>query len=79
MINKLQNIILYLNVIRTTVIEKKNYLNVIFVFFEGWSKSKRIRLQRPHTLDDCQHVWKNVHGELPIRYGCSTPPDRHKW
>jgi len=52
---------------------------IIILCFEGRSKPKRIGLQRPHTLDDRQYVWENVHGEFPVGHGCSAPSDRHKW
>lgn len=51
----------------------------LILCFEGRSKPKRIGFQRPHTLDDRQYVWENVHGEFPVGHGCSASSDRHKW
>lgn len=46
--------------------------------FTGRSEPKRVRLQRPHAVDDGQYVRQNVHGEFPVGHGRVTPSDRHQ-
>lgn len=46
--------------------------------FTGRSEPKRVGLQRPHAVDDGQHVRQNVHGEFPAGHGRVTPSDRHQ-